>query len=329
MLLKKASLLLAATFCGILTFGCAGLFAKDTFPVPQASPASAAKKGKSVVYMTKRITPEGLEAVYKALRASPTGRIAIKLSTGEPNSNYLRPALIGDFVKSFHDPTIVECNTFYHGSRASTAMHLQVAKDHGFMDFAKVDIMDAEGAITIPVTGGTRLKEDLVGAHFKNYDSWIVLTHFKGHAMAGLGGSIKNIGIGIASAEGKGIIHRAGKTGTGWGNDQDGFLEAMAEAAKAVSDATKGHILYINVLNRLSVDCDCDNSPAEPDMHDIGILASYDPVAIDQASVDLVYQAKDGKRLIERMESRHGIHTLEHAEAIGLGSRSYDLVSVD
>lgn len=288
-------------------------------------PAEAPK-----VYMTTDITSEGLLRVYEMLDASPSGSIAVKLSTGEPGSNYLRTDLIGPLVQSLENPTIVECNTAYGGSRSSTAMHYQVAEDHGYTAIADVDIMDENGSMTLPVTGGTNLTENYVGANFANYDYFVVLSHFKGHSMAGFGGAIKNISIGIASSEGKAWIHSGGTSRTNaWGGDQDAFLESMAEAGKSVVDALDGNILYINVMNRLSVDCDCDSSPAEPDMHDIGILASYDPVALDQACVDLVYAAEDGQSLVNRIESRNGLHTLEHAEVIGLGSRSYQLVSLD
>ena len=292
--------------------------------------STAENDEKPVVYMTTDITPEGLIAVYKALGASPSGRIAIKLSTGESeNSNHLRPELIGDLVRSFDNPTIVECNTAYGGNRASTARHKQLAKDHGYTELAPVDIMDENGSMTLPVTGGDNLKENYVGASFGNYDYFIVLSHFKGHAMAGFGGAIKNISIGIASSEGKAHIHSGGTGGSMWSADQDAFLESMAEAGKSVTDVLSGNILYINVMNRLSVDCDCDGNPAEPDMHDIGILASFDPVALDQACIDLVYSADDGDSLIQRIESRNGLHTLEQAEKIGLGSRVYELKSID
>ena len=288
----------------------------------------AAEQNGSVVYMTADISSDGLMAVYEALSASPNGKIAVKLSTGEPGSNYLRTDLIGDLVQSLNG-TIVECNTAYGGSRSNTAMHYQVAKDHGYTDIADVDIMDENGSMTLPVAGGENLTENYVGANFANYDYYVILSHFKGHAMAGYGGAIKNISIGIASSKGKSHIHTGGKGGSMWSANQDSFLEAMAEAGKSVSDYLDGNILYINVMNRLSVDCDCDGSPAEPDMHDIGILASFDPVAVDQACVDLVYGAEDGKSLINRIESRNGLHTLEHAEKIGLGSREYRLVDVD
>lgn len=284
------------------------------------------------VYMTTDISPEGLQAVYDALGWQPTGSVAVKLSTGEAGNNYyLSPDLIKDLVQSV-DGTIVECNTAYGGSRASTAMHLQVAEDHGFTAIADVDIMDAEGTMELPVEGGTHLQQNLVGSHFADYDSFLVLSHFKGHAMGGFGGAIKNISIGIASSSGKIRIHTAGNSDTAFTSlEQAPFLESMAEAAKSVSDSL-GHgenIVYISVMNHLSVDCDCEANPAEPDMHDIGILASTDPVALDQACVDLVYAAEDGASLIERIESRNGIHTLEHAEAIGLGSRTYELVGLD
>lgn len=285
--------------------------------------------GTPTVYMTTDISAEGLISIYEALNASPSGNIAVKLSTGEPGSNYLRTDLIGDLVQSFDNPTIVECNTAYGGQRANTAMHYQVAEDHGYTAIADVDIMDEDGSMTLPVTGGSNLTENYVGAHFANYDYYVVLSHFKGHSMAGYGGAIKNISIGIASSEGKAHIHSGGTGGSMWGGDQDAFLESMAEAGKSVVDYLDGNILYINVMNRLSVDCDCDGNPAEPDMHDIGILASFDPVAVDQACIDLVYAAEDGDSLVQRIESRNGLHTLEHAEAIGLGSREYQLVSID
>ena len=289
-----------------------------------------AAQGTPVVYMTRAVTPEGLMAVYQALQWEPQGRVAVKLSTGEPPaSNYLRPELIAGLVQSL-DGTIVECNTAYGGSRAETAMHYQVAEDHGFTAIADFQILDEDGSMTLPVQGGTRLSENYVGAAFEDYDSYLVLSHFKGHSMAGYGGAIKNISIGLGSSEGKAWIHSAGSSRTNpWGGDQDAFLESMAEAGKSVSDYLGDQIVYINVMNRLSVDCDCDGNPAEPDMHDIGILASTDPVALDQACIDLVYSAEDGQSLVNRIESRNGLHTLEHAQQIGLGSRSYELVSID
>ena len=286
------------------------------------------------VYMTTDISPEGLMAVYKALNWTPTGKVAVKLSTGEPPaSNYLRPELIRDVVQEV-DGTIVECNTAYGGQRSSTAMHYQVAKDHGFTDIADVVILDENGSMSLPVNGGTNLRENLVGQHFGEYDSYLVLSHFKGHAMAGYGGAIKNVSIGLGSQEGKCLIHTGGQSHTSpWGGNQTAFTESMAEAGKSVSDylGNGERIVYVNVMNRLSIDCDCDGNPAEPDLHDIGILASADPVALDQACIDLVYARKDGDgaSLVNRIESRNGLHTLEHAEEIGLGSRAYQLVKID
>lgn len=286
----------------------------------------------SVVYFTSDISPEGLMSVYEALGWEPVGKVAVKLSTGEPPaSNYLDPALIADLVQSV-DATIVECNTAYGGSRTETAMHMQVAEDHGFTAIAKVDILDADGSMEIPVTGGNWLQSNRVGAHFADYDSYIILSHFKGHAMAGFGGAIKNISIGLGSREGKSLIHTAGKSSSSpWGGDQTGFTESMAEAGKSVSDylGNGEKIIYINVLNNISIDCDCDGNPSKPDIHDIGILASTDPVAIDQASIDLAFAAEGSESLQRRVNDRDGLHTLEHAQEIGLGSRSYELVKID
>jgi uncharacterized Fe-S center protein len=284
---------------------------------------------RATVYFTGDISPAGLMAAYRALGQEPEGRVAVKISTGEsPNSNHLRPDLIRDLVQSVSG-TLVESNTAYGGRRASTAMHKQAARDHGYTAIAEVDILDEDGSISLPVRGGTRLRENFVGAHFKNYDYYIVLSHFKGHTMAGLGGAIKNISIGIASSEGKAWIHTGGRSKRGISGDQNAFLDSMAEAGKAVVDSLDGNILYINVMNRLSVDCDCSANPAEPDMHDIGILASLDPVALDQACVDLVYAAPDGGSLIRRMESRNGTRAINHGAEIGLGSKVYDLVRLD
>ena len=286
------------------------------------------------VYMFKEISPENLVKIYEALGREATGKVAVKLSTGEPGGhNFLQPALIKDLVQKVKG-TIVECNTAYGGGRAETENHLKAAKDHGFTAIAPVDIMDAEGEVALPVKGGKHLKEDFVGSHYLNYDFTIVLSHFKGHAMGGFGGAIKNISIGIASSAGKAWIHSAGKTkGNPWGNlpPQDDFLESMAEAAKAIVDHCGDKILYISVANNLSVDCDCDSSPEDPKMGDIGILASLDPIALDKACTDLVRASVDhGKiHLIERIDSRNGMHTLEYGEKIGLGSQKYELVKLD
>ncbi len=297
-------------------------------PVPE-NPDTAAT---STVYMTSDISPEGLMAVYEALGRKATGKVAVKLSTGEPGGhNYLQPSLIRDLVHEVNG-TIVECNTAYGGGRSNTAAHLRAAEDHGFTAIAEVDIMDAEGETRLPVEGGRHIAYDIVGSHYTDYDFTVVLSHFKGHAMAGFGGAIKNISIGIASSNGKRWIHSAGTSTTSWGNpSQEDFLETMAEAAKAVADHCGDNILYISVANNLSVDCDCDSSPADPQMGDIGILASLDPVALDKACTDLVRSSEDhGKiHLIERIDSRQGMHTLDYAEQIGLGSQQYELVRLD
>ena len=280
-----------------------------------------------VVYFIRDISPESLVAAYEALGVALPGRVGVKMSTGESErSNYLRPALIADLIHLVNG-TIVECNTAYGGSRASTAMHRQQAKDNGLLDVAELDILDEEGSMELTIPGGRRITVDYVGSHFANYDSYLVLSHFKGHAMAGFGGAIKNISIGFGSSMGKVWIHSGGtkKSGSIWG-EQDPFLEAMADAAKGVDAYMGDNIVYISVMNRLSVDCDCDGNPAEPDMHDIGILASADPLAIDQAAIDLVYAMPDSGSLIRRIERQNGLHTLEAGEANGLGSRHYRLV---
>lgn len=284
------------------------------------------------VYFTTEISSDALMAAYNALGWAPTGNVAIKLSTGEPPASYyLDPELIKELVQSV-DGTIVECNTAYGGMRTSTAYHLQVAEDHGFTAIADVDILDAEGSMAIPVEGGTHLQENVVGTHFVNYDSYIVLSHFKGHAMAGYGGAIKNISIGLASQPGKCLIHTAGVNARSpWGGEQDGFLASMGDAGKSVSDYLgKGeNIVYINVLNNISIDCDCNGYPSKPDIHDIGILASTDPVALDQACIDMIYLADGNASLVARIEGQNGLYTLEHAESIGLGNRTYQLVDLD
>lgn len=284
-----------------------------------------------VVYFTRDISPEGLMKVYEAMGWTPEGKVSVKLSTGEPPaSNYLRPELIADLVKAV-DGTIVECNTAYGGSRTETRMHYQVAEDHGFTAIAPFQILDENGSFTLPVNNGTVLEENYVGAAFPDYDSYLVLSHFKGHAMAGFGGAIKNISIGLGSSEGKRWIHSGGESRTmpifGW--DQDTFCESMAEAASSVVDYLGDNIAFVNVMNRISIDCDCDGNPAEPDIHDIGILASTDSVAIDQAAIDMVWNADGSESLRNRIEAQHGLHTLEHAAAIGLGSREYRLVDID
>ena len=287
---------------------------------------------RPVVYFTSDISSDGLIRIYDALGFEPEGSVAVKISTGEPPaSNYLRPELIGGLVTKLGG-TIVECNTAYGGSRASSAMHRQVAEDHGFTAIAPFDLMDEEGEREWPVSGGTRLDKIIVGSHAENYTDWVILSHFKGHAMAGFGGAIKNVGIGISSASGKVYVHSAGTRTTGsiMHGDQEAWLEALAEMVSGFRDHVgQDHIVYINVMNRLSVDCDCDGNPAEPDIHDIGILASFDPVALDQACVNLAYQAEGSESLVRRIERQKGGRTLEHAEKIGLGSRAYQLVDID
>lgn len=291
---------------------------------------------RPAVYFIEEITPENLVRIYEALGRKAEGRVAVKVSTGEPGGhNFLQPTLIADLVHKVGG-TIVECNTAYGGGRSDTENHLKAAADHGFTSIADVDIMDADGEVALPVKGGRHLKEDFVGRNYLNYDFTVILSHFKGHAMGGFGGAIKNMSIGIASSKGKAWIHSAGKTKNQnevWGDlpAQDDFLESMAEAAKAVADHCGDKILYISVANKLSVDCDCDSSPEDPKMGDIGILASLDPVALDKACVDIVRASKDhGKiHLIERIDSRHGMHTLDYGEKIGLGSQEYRLVRLD
>ncbi|ULQ60444.1 DUF362 domain-containing protein [Brucepastera parasyntrophica] len=309
--------------------------AQEPAPVISVSsvPAGAADSAQKVlVYMTADISPAGLAAVYEALgREAAGGKVAVKISTGEPGGkHFLAPALIKDLVQSV-DGTIVEANTAYGGRRAATAMHYQVARDHGFTAIAPVVILDENGDIPLPVANGKHLTEDLVGAHFSDYDFHMVLSHFKGHGMGGFGGALKNLSIGYASSRGKSLIHSGGRSLTSpWGGEQNAFLESMAEAAQAVVNAGgPENFVYINVMNHLSVDCDCSSNPAAPTMADIAILASLDPVALDKACVDLVYAAPDGKDLIERIESRNGILTVTHAAAIGLGSLDYELVSLD
>ncbi len=299
---------------------------------PAAADETASSEGSSnlvPVYFTRYISPAGLQRAFDALGVAPTGNVAVKLSTGERGSNFLKPDLIGDLVQGI-DGTIVECNTAYGGQRSSTENHLQVAADNGFTAIADVDIMDADGEMSLPVNGGAHLTEDIVGSHLANYDWMLSLAHFKGHAMGGFGGALKNLSIGVASPTGKMLIHSGGTSTSSWGSpSQDAFLESMAEAAGAVKEHMGENIAYVNVMNRLSVDCDCDTHPAEPEMADIGILASTDPVAVDAACVDLVYAAPDGEALIRRMESLNGPHILDYAQSIGVGTKDYELVDLD
>lgn len=287
---------------------------------------------KAQVYFTRDISAQGLIKIYDALGATLKGNVAVKISTGEPGGhNFLSPALIKPLVDRLQG-TIVECNTAYEGKRFASRDHWQAIRDHGFAAIAPCDIMDEEGDIALPVNGGVRISQNYVGAHLRNYASMLMLSHFKGHAMGGFGGALKNMSIGVASSYGKAYIHGAGDPAKIWTADHDMFLESMADADKSVMDFMgRENLAYINVANRLSVDCDCDSNPHEPEMADIGIFASLDPVAVDQACVDAVYASPDpGKAaLIERMESRHGIHTIEAAAALGLGLREYEIVTID
>lgn len=284
--------------------------------------------GKSKVYFTKDITPEAVLKLYDALGASLPGKVAVKLHSGEVgNQNFIRPDFWQPMVAKVNG-TIVECNTAYEGKRNTTEAHWETMKQHGWTGIAKVDIMDEEGEMELSVEGGKKIQKNYVGDHLKNYDSMLVLTHFKGHPMGGFGGSLKNISIGIASSHGKAYIHGVGDVEAFWTADHDSFLESMADAASSVIEYFKGNLVYVNVMMNMSVDCDCCAVAEDPCMGDIGILVSLDPVAIDQACLDLVYASDDPGRdhLIERIESRNGVHTIEAAAELGYGSREYELI---
>ncbi len=317
----------------------------------QETPAAKADDG-AVVYLTKDISPEGLVNIYKALGVEATGNVAVKISTGEgSNPNYLKPELIKDLVELVGG-TIVECNTAYSSGpndlqddRNTSENHWKVIERHGFTPLFKVDIMDEEGEMRIPVADTTHLKYDIVGTHMANYDFMIALNHFKGHPMGGYGGALKNLSIGCASQNGKAYIHSAGKMevldmAKLWTpefiGDQDGFLESMAAAAQAVVNyfQKKKGIIYISVMNNMSIDCDCVDHPAPVKLEDYGILASTDPVALDQACVDIINQQKvtatnDPTDLLSRIDQQHGTHTIDWAEKIGLGTKKYTIVSID
>ncbi|HAM16461.1 MAG TPA: ferredoxin [Eggerthellaceae bacterium] len=299
-------------------------------PSSTSVPSDAAvADGASAVYFARAVNPAALQAVFGAIGAGLSGKVGVKLSTGEPGGNhYLKAELISELVHAVNG-TIVECNTAYGGQRGSTDAHYQVAAEHGFTEIADFQIMDENGSLSLPVSGGFHLSENLVGARFPEYASFLVLSHFKGHQMAGFGGALKNISIGMASREGKLLIHSAGESRTSWQSAATAaFLESMADACQAVL-AAQPNMLFVNVMNNLSVDCDCDSNPAPPKMADIGILASADPVALDQACVDLVYASSDDSAdLIARMESRDGQHVLEAAESLGVGRRAYELVEI-
>lgn len=305
---------------------------------------SLAAMSQSKVYFTKEITPESLVKIYKALGVKPRGRVAVKISTGEGgNTHYLKPTLIRNLVDEVNG-TIVECCTAYGGTRQDINKHWETIHEHGFDSLFAVDIMDEYGQMRIPVQDKTHMKYDIVGDHLANYDFMINLAHFKGHAMGGFGGVMKNASIGVASTAGKCYIHTAGKTDDpklAWtpdylanGETQDLFLESMAAAAQAVHNYFSGQVVYINIMNNMSVDCDCDGHPAKPELQDMGIMASLDPVAVDQACLDKVfnYQGKpgdDNKPLIQRINRQHGTYITDYAEKIGLGSKKYKLINLD
>ena len=292
---------------------------------------------KSKVYFIKEITPENLIKIYETVGKKLSGKVAVKMHSGEKgNQNYLRPEFVQDMVKHVNG-TVVECNTAYEGARNCTEKHRELIKEHEWEKYFPFDLMDAEGPdMELDIPNGKVLKKNYVGKDMANYDSLLVLSHFKGHAMGGYGGALKQLSIGCASSAGKTLIHTAGVTNDQkelFNNlpEQDHFLEAMADAASSVVDYFKGNAVYINVMKNLSVDCDCDGNASAPCMQDIGILASVDPVAVDQACLDLVYNSSDpGKdKLIERIESRHGIHTIEAAAELGVGSREYEFITIE
>ena len=286
---------------------------------------------KSKVYFTREITPEAVLRLYKTLGKELTGNIAVKVHSGEKgNQNFLRP----DFWKPIFDHvggTIVECNTAYEGTRNTTERHRELLKYHGWSDMYPVDLLDAQGPdMEMEIPNGKKIKKNFVGKDLANYDATLILSHFKGHPMGGFGGALKQLSIGFASSYGKGYIHGVGDPAHFWDRDQDSFLESMADAASSVVEYFKGNAVYINVMKNMSVDCDCCDVAEDPCIADIGILISEDPVAIDQACVDLVYASTDpGKpHLLERIESRNGIHTIEIAAEHGIGNREYELIEV-
>lgn len=285
----------------------------------------------SQVFFTRTITPEKVLEMYKLTGKTLNGNIAIKVHSGEKgNQNFLKPDMWKPIIDHVGG-TVVECNTAYNGARNETKLHLQTLRDHGWSTNFKVDLLDAEGPdIELDIPNGKRIKKNYVGKNLKNYDSMLVLSHFKGHPMGGYGGAIKQLSIGVASSYGKKYIHGVGDTVNYWESDHDSFLESMADAASSVIDFFKGNIVYINVMMNMSVDCDCCAIAEDPCIADIGILASLDPVAIDKACVDLVYSCNDKNKahLIERIESRNGVHTIDAAADLGFGSKEYELIEV-
>lgn len=292
---------------------------------------------KSKVYFIKEITPENIIKAYNAVGKKLEGNVAVKMHSGEKgNKNYLRPEFVKDVINYVHG-TVVECNTAYEGARNSTGKHRELIKEHEWEKYFPFDLMDAEGPdMELDIPNGKVLKKNYVGKDLAKYDSLLVLSHFKGHAMGGYGGALKQLSIGCASSAGKTLIHTAGVTNDQkelFNNlpEQDRFLEAMADAASSLVDYFKGNAVYINVMKNISIDCDCNGNASAPCMQDIGILASLDPVAVDQACLDLVYNSTDpGKdKLIERIESLHGVHTVEAAYDLGVGNREYELIDLD
>lgn len=287
---------------------------------------------KPKVYFTREITPASVLRLYKTLGKELTGNIAIKVHSGEQgNQNFLRPEFWKDVV-DYVGGTVVECNTAYEGTRNTTERHVATLKKHGWSDAYPVDLLDAKGPdMELEIPCGKRIKKNFVGKDMANYDATLVLSHFKGHPMGGFGGALKQLSIGFASSYGKGYIHGVGDPTHFWDRDQDAFLESMADAAWSVAEYFKGNAVYINVMKNISVDCDCCNVAEDPCMADIGVLISLDPVAIDQACLDLVYASNDPGRdhLLERIESRHGVHTLEIAAEHGIGSREYEFIELD
>ena len=288
---------------------------------------------KSKVYFSRTITPEKVLELYKLIDKPLSGNVGIKVHSGETgNQNFLRPDFWEPLI-NYVNGTVVECNTAYEGSRNTTEKHWETMKSHGWCDHFKVDIMDEEGPdMILPIPNGKQIKENYVGKHLSNYDSLLVLSHFKGHPMGGYGGALKQLSIGVASSYGKAYIHGAGKPENIWTADHDSFLESMADAASSVVEYFKGNAVYINVMKNMSVDCDCCAVAEDPCMKDIGILISLDPIAIDQACLDLVYAAKDDPgqaHLLERIESRNGVLTVEASAKLGFGSREYELIEVE
>ncbi|MBR1692234.1 MAG: DUF362 domain-containing protein [Lachnospiraceae bacterium] len=286
---------------------------------------------KAKVYFTREITPEKMVEMYDILQKQLPGRIAMKLHSGEEgNQNFLRPEFFIPIVEHVKG-TVVECNTAYDGSRNTTEKHLKTIAKHGWSRYFDVDLMDAEGPdIELAIPGGKQIKKNFVGKDLADYDSMLVLSHFKGHPMGGFGGALKQLSIGVASSYGKAYIHGAGVPEEIWTSDHDSFLESMADAASSIVEYFKGNMAFISVMKNMSVDCDCCAVAEDPCMKDIGILASLDPIAIDQACLDLVYSSDDPGRdhLIERIESQNGVHTVEAAAALGFGSREYELIEV-